>query len=262
MPELPDVENFRRIFYHTSLNKKVIEVKELDTQVVSGISIKSLKGILKGSRFITTNRYGKYLFVKTDRNNWLVLHFGMTGRFIYQKNKNNIPDHTRAYFEFEESAIAYICVRKFGKIFLVDSKDQFIKQKNLGPDALDMKLETFMEKIKSKKKIKSALLDQSVIAGIGNIYSDEILFQSGVHPKTNADKLDHKAVKRIYSNISKILKIAIDKKVDIDKFPDSWIVHKREKNTLCPGNCKGKIKRIKINNRSTYFCPSCQKLYK
>jgi len=259
MPELPDVEHFRRIFYHTSLNKKIVKVKELDSGIIKDISRKSLAESLTGSKFITTDRLGKYFFVKTDRNKWLIFHFGMTGKFIYLKNKNDIPPYTRAYFEFEDSAISYVCVRKLGKIFLVNSKERFIEQKNLGPDALDIKWKIFRKRIKSRKKIKSALLNQSVIAGIGNIYADEILFQSGVHPGTLADRLYDKSIERLFQNTLKVLKTAIDKKIDIDKFPRSWLIRKRKENADCPGKCRGKIKRIKINGRSTYYCPSCQK---
>jgi len=152
MPELPDVEHFRRIFYHTSLNKEIINVKRLDSKIIKNTGIQSFKECLTGSKFITTERQGKYLFAKTSKEKWVVFHFGMTGNFIYQKNKNNIPEHTRAHFEFRDSAISYISVRKLGKIFLVDSKQSFIEQKKLGPDALDINLKTFSKKIKNKKR--------------------------------------------------------------------------------------------------------------
>jgi len=259
MPELPDVEVLRQHFYHSSLNKKIINIKKIESSLLEGIDKKSFIDKLKGSNFTATARHGKYFFALTDKNIWLVLHFGMTGNFIYQRKKTEIPEHTRAYFEFSNSSISYICVRKLGMISLVSSKEEFINKKKLGPDAINISKKEFMKRIKNAKMIKSGLMDQKSIAGIGNIYADEILFQSKIHPKTKADKLDDRALEKLYENIQKVLKTAIDKKVNVDEFPSSWLIHKREENEKCPGKYKGRVKKTKVNNRSAYYCPSCQK---
>jgi formamidopyrimidine-DNA glycosylase len=259
MPELPDVEYFRQIFYHSSLNKEIIDIKSLDDKLLKGLKKEKLVSSLKNTKFITTDRHGKYLFVKNDNSKWLIFHFGMTGRFIYQSKKNDIPDNTKAYFEFKDSAISYICVRRLGKIFFVGSKDNFIEERNLGPDALNIDLKSFKQRIKGKRMIKSALMDQSTLAGIGNICADEILYQSKVHPGSKISDLDDEEIKKIFDKTIQVLKTAIDRKADVDEFPGYWIIARREENASCPGRCSGNIKKIKINSRSTYYCDSCQK---
>ncbi|MGD8748632.1 MAG: zinc finger domain-containing protein [Balneolaceae bacterium] len=130
----------------------------------------------------------------------------------------------------------------------------------MGPDAwkhIDSTTK-FIGLFKNKKgMIKTALIDQRLIAGIGNECSDEILFQSGIHPKTDIKKLDKEKLKKIFRNMRSVLKTKIKSGFDYDKLPDSYIFKHRSKGAECP-NCGGTIEKIKVGGRSAYYCPNCQ----
>ncbi len=125
---------------------------------------------------------------------------------------------------------AFTNQRLLGKIGITNDKDKYIIDKNLGFDALDLNYSKFKNLIKGKNAmVKSILMNHEIIAGIGNIYSDEILFQSEIHPKAVTKSVDEKKLKEIYYNIKYILNIAINKKVNINDFPRNFIIHNREK---------------------------------
>lgn len=194
MPELPDVESFRLIFENSSLNKKVEEVEVKDSYIVKEINSEELKDRLNNESFECTTRRGKYFFAQNTNRDWLVVHFGMTGRFTYvEDSSKDSPEHTRLIIYFADSFLAFVCTRKLGKVTVVDSKDSFIKDKDLGPDALSVDWDTFYQKVKDRKAmIKSVLMNQSIIAGIGNIYADEVCFQSRIHPRTKTTEFNKK----------------------------------------------------------------------
>ncbi len=262
MPELPDVETFRRYFDATSLHKKIKSVEVNDTAVLKKISGKRFKSSLAGRKFESSSRRGKYIFVLLDNGDYLVLHFGMTGYLKYFKKEDKSPGHERILFNFSNGyKLAYVCQRKLGRVMLAGSVESIAQKKDLGVDALDSDLDAdgFREIIgKRKGMIKSTLMNQSVIAGIGNIYSDEILFQAGVDPRKNIQSLSGKKLDKIYSSMRRVLKKTVEKKAEPDSFPRSYIIPRREEGKSCP-RCGGTIKKIKVNNRSTYFCPKCQK---
>ena len=166
-------------------------------------------------------------------------------------------------FKFSQvGSLTYDCQRLLGRIKIIESKEKYLEKHNIGKDALDFKEKEFVELMNHKKgKIKSALMSQKDIAGIGNIYADEILFQSKIHPEKSVSKLKEKDFKKLYKNMIKVLKKAIEKNADIESFPSSWIIPKRNtKNAKCPRkNCKGKIKSVKVNSRTSFYCPKCQK---
>lgn len=153
----------------------------------------------------------------------------------------------------------YISKRKLGHVKYVDEIEDFIKENEIGPDALELTESEFISKLKEKKSmIKSALMDQSVVSGIGNVYADEILFQSKVHPKQKTTGLTDKTWKELHKNTQKVLKKAIEKEADVSKLPKSYLLPNREEGNDCP-KCDGKIEQIKISGRTGYYCPSCQK---
>lgn len=259
MPELPEVESFRRYMDDTSLNKDIKEVKIKSVQILQNISDSNLKEKLEDKRFIDTKRYGKYLFARLNTDSWLVLHFGMTGRFKYFED-NKSPPYDRMVFNFADgSSLAFVDPRKFGKINFTSKMEDFIGEKKLGPDALNISFNTFKNLYHKKKGAsKAALMNQHIMAGIGNIYSDEILYQACVHPKTPFNALDNLKIKEIFNTMNEVLQTAIDRQLHRRKLPDSYIIPNRLKGGKCPG-LDIDLKTIKIAGRTSYYCPKCQK---
>src|SRR5215207_4390014 len=196
MPELPDVEVFKRYVNSTSLHQKIESVKVRNTKILGDVSARELQSTLKGRRFESTRRHGKNLFVGLDDGGWLLMHFGMTGRLKYFKDTDQDPPHDRFLISFENQYhLAFDCQRMFGKGNLIEDLEEFIREKKLGPDPLELNSSSFRERFEGRKDaVKSALMNQQVVAGVGNIYSNEILFQARVHPGTGVEQLDDAAL--------------------------------------------------------------------
>lgn len=262
MPELPDVEVFKRYLQSTSLHKDIEDVKICTKNLVEGLSSSELIKTLKGDRFESAARHGKYLLAKTVRGKHLVLHFGMTGFLKYFKEEADQPSHTRLLIRFSNGYhLAYDCQRKLGEIGLADSMKTLVKEKSLGPDALDQEFDqTRFNKIfaKTSAAVKSALMNRKYIAGIGNIYSDEILFQARMYPGMTSKRLDGEDLDGVYSQMHQVLYTAIEAGADPRRFPSSFIIPHRRTDMICP-RCNGEIRKEKIGGRSAYYCPRCQK---
>ncbi len=259
MPELPDVEILRQYFDRTSLNQPVAEVLVKSREMVKGVfSPEELVSQLEGQSFSSTLRHGKYLFAEFDAG-FLVLHFGMTGALAHLKEGEEPPEHTRLLLRFRSgSSLAYQCRRKLGGIWVIDSVKGFVKEQGLGPDALLIEPNDFKKAVvRSRGSIKSALMDQSMIAGIGNIYSDEIVYQAGVYPKARADELDNSSVEKLSRAVRDVLETAIEVGADPSRMPRSYLLPVREKGGVCPG-CGAEIETAKISGRTGYYCPKCQ----
>ena len=186
MPELPEVEIFKRYLDATSLHQRIDDVDVRNTYILKETSARELARGLKGRRFESSRRHGKHLFVRADGELWLRLHFGMTGSLQYFKNDEQAPRYARVLFVFSNNhRLAFDDQRQFGEIGLLKDIDEFLKEHALGPDALKIDLREF-RKILGKRRgaVKSVLLNQRIIAGIGNIYADEILFRVRMHPAT------------------------------------------------------------------------------
>src|SRR5215217_3969875 len=196
MPELPDVEVFKRYLNAISLHQKIESVEVRNSKILGIVSASKLQSTLKGRMFESTRRHGKNLFVELDDGGWLLMHFGMTGRLKYFKDIDQDPPHDRLLISFENRYhLAFDCQRMLGKVDLIEDLEEFIGEKKLGPDLLELDYLCFRERFEGRKgAVKSALMNQQVVAGVGNIYSDEILFQARVHPVTEVGRLDDAAL--------------------------------------------------------------------
>ncbi len=263
MPELPDVEIFRRYLNATSLHQEIerVEIRR-SRQMLEGVSARTLRTRLEGHAFDAVRRHGKYVFAGLDGGDWLVLHFGMTGYPAYFRDIGREPPHARLLMGFANGFhLAYVSQRMFGTISMTDDVEGFVTAKRLGPDALapDLDLDAFRGRLSGRRATaKSALLNQRIIAGIGNIYSDEILFQAGVHPSLRIDRLDEEAVRRLFHSMKRVLNTAIEKRVDPDRFPRTYIAPRRGPGGRCP-KCGRELIRERIAGRSAYYCPHHQK---
>jgi len=262
MPELPDVEIFARYFRRNALNQKIGRVSAVNEKVLGKTtSPQALGRKLSGQSFSTARRHGKYLFGHIGRNNAaMTLHFGMTGFLKYYEREEEEPEHARLIISFDNGKnLAFDCQRMFGEVDFTDDVDAYIEQHELGPDALKLEWEGFHEILSHKRgSIKSALMDQSSLAGIGNVYSDEILFHAGIDPRVKVGELDNRTLRRIFDATREVLEGAIYYRADPVRMPDSWLVPRRAQQSQCP-RCGHALARIKVQQRSAYVCTHCQK---
>lgn len=262
MPELPDVEVFSRYLEATALHKKISEVEVQTTKILSGVSGHRLKRTLEGSSLEEARRHGKHLFVRLDAGKWLHFHFGMTGRLRYFKNRDEEADHDRLLLRFSNRyRLAYESQRMLGMVGLIKDPDSFLADKGLGPDALHLDFQGFDHILDQRgASIKSVLMNQRLIAGIGNVYSDEILFHAGIHPASRSGGLNPQKRKDLFRKMVEVLATAIKCKADPSKFPRSYLLPRRREGEKCP-HCRDYIRKGKIAGRSSYYCPACQRRY-
>ena len=260
MPELPDVEGFKQYLDATSLHQRIAHVDVLSAYLLKGISARELAHRLKGRCFESSRRHGKHLFVRTDGDVWLRLHFGMTGSLRYFKDEEKAPPHARVLFIFaRDYRLAFDDQRKFGEIGLIQDVDEFLKMRALGPDALDVDLTNLKELLAEHRgAVKSILMNQKLIAGIGNIYADEILFHAHMHPATETARLNDKRRRQLFRAMRRVLEKAIEYQADVNRMPKSWLLSHRGKGGKCP-RCGRKLKSSKIGGRTAWFCPHCQR---
>ncbi len=259
MPELPEVAYQKIYIDSTSLHQKIVDV-ELGAPKIFQNPQEEFKSALLDNEFTSTTQIGKYLFLEMKKGRVLVIHFGMTGKMDYFTH-NEVHKHAQLTLTFQDGAkLSFICPRKFGKLFLADSIETFREQQKLGPHASDISQKNFLQLFESKKgSVKTALMDQSFIAGLGNLYVDEILFQCGIHPKSRIENLNTDEVTATYKKMQNILKTVTKNKSEGEPLPETYLRSHRSCGENCP-NGKGKIEMIKVGGRSTYFCPECQKL--
>lgn len=267
MPELPDVEVMRQYLQSTALHREIVDVTVRaeslipDDATTETRTVKQLKGELQGRTFETTRRHGKWLFVGLDSGSGksLVLHFGMTSGLKYFKDRSDEPEYTKVLFRFDNGYhLAYHSTRKLGEVEVIDSVDDFIDQKDLGPDAQAIDREKFKAAVEGRRMMaKSLLMDQDTIAGIGNVYSDEILFQAGIHPRTKVNALDEDALEGLFHTMKDVLETAIEYQAEPEQFPEPFITPHRHEDGHCP-RCGAALERVRVGSRHGYYCPNRQ----
>jgi formamidopyrimidine-DNA glycosylase len=289
MPELPEVETTVRDLKKKVLGRTFVDVwTDFEKIVKKPGSFKKFKKEIIGKKIKDIRRRAKFIIFDLSEDKSLLVHQRLTGHLLvgnWEKNegkwKNDstfLSDRVNTYIHLmfwldNGLMIALSDLRKFTKMEIFDTKEieSLDKIKKLGPEPLEEEFtfEKFKERVKDKKrKIKQVLMDQEIISGIGNIYASEILFKAEIHPFKKANDLSEEELRKIYRSIKKVLKRAVELRGesfadwrDADgkkgSFDDERNVYQKE-GEKCP-RCGGTIKRKKINNRSTYFCPKCQK---
>ncbi len=278
MPELPEVETFKRFIDRYALGRAVQEVQVLHPKILEGVTQAALIAAVQGNCFTRTVRRGKHLFIglapaggKTNVKAlpWLYLHFGMTGYLSYTEQGRTMVNaygdpartdaHVRVRFAFEDgSHLDFHEQRLFGKAGLVDDPQAYMDAKRLGPDALDVDCKTFLAALKRRKgQIKPVLLDQSLVAGIGNVYADEMLFQCRIHPEKRVADLSQGQLDCLYAQMVAVLQNTVDAEAAREQLPKGYLIHHRGKKGRCPRD-KTPLAVQTIGGRTTYFCPACQ----
>lgn len=271
MPELPEVEILRQYLEETSLHQKIVEVAAEDPKRQVTLPLEDFQETLKGRSFVSTTRIGKHLLVRLDNGKVLSLHFGMTGDLHYYRLSEEAPRFGRVTFFFDSGfKLAFVDSRKFGRVGIWDSEEAYLKAKGLGPDALEIGTETLFKSLKKRKSpLKPALLDQKILAGIGNWLVDEILYQARLHPEMIAAQLTMEQANTLHQAMQHVLKTAIEKEVVYRDLPASFLIHSREwddsphpetnSHKHCP-RCETAILKTVVGGRATYLCSTCQKL--
>jgi len=259
MPELPEVETYKRYFEETSLGKRIKNIKIKDNRILK-VEEKDFINTLQGKSFKSVTRHGKYLFIECN-SIFLIMHFGMTGDLEYYHSSKQEPPYTKVLFEFINNYIlSYISTRMFGKLDITESMMEYIQKKKLGPDALTMSYEDFIKSLERRTtNVKTALMNQSVVCGIGNIYSDEILFRSKINPLTKINVLEEKQLGKLFSNIKDVLFYGIEKEGILSTYSEIFLIPHRNQEDECP-LCNTKIERYEILGRHGFYCPNCQRL--
>jgi formamidopyrimidine-DNA glycosylase len=277
MPELPEVETIRRQLNKLITGKKIKSVDVRLPKIVKA-PLLAFRRALANAKIKIIVRRAKIFAITLDNGWTMLIHLKLTGQMLYQKKQNTKQEaegkYTHIVFYFSDgSRLLFNDLRQFGYIKLIktgDLENYFLKEK-FGPEPLDKKftLAVFRKILRRrpKAKIKPWLMDQKNIAGIGNIYSDEILFAAGVHPLRRNQTLKPPEIKKIFNAIKKILTKAV--KLRGTSASDYFDAYGREGNFLKELKVYGKerencvkcnkgIKRVKINGRSAHFCPNCQ----
>lgn len=268
MPELPEVESVLQCLTSGELSlvgRTVQQVKILRNSVIDGDRERFLQTVT-GSRFQAVKRHGKYLFFMLSPAGdadtfWFAVHLRMTGRLYLAPAAQAMARHTRFALMLDKSmALRFDDSRCFGRVWLLDTPDTVIR--GLGADGLAINRLEFLDGIrKSGRQLKPLLLDQSFLAGIGNIYADESLFRARLHPLQKGCNLTPDEAERLYRAVKGVLRQAVDAKgANIDgvfeagSFPVA--VYGRGGKPCI--NCGAEIRKERYGQRGTHFCPDCQ----
>ena len=271
MPELPEVETVRRGLAEHVVGNKFKEITVLHRRATSPKSISALSS-LKGARVTEVARRGKFLWFKLDRPEVLVGHLGMSGQFLIQPR--NAPDerHLRVKINLGKHDLRFIDQRTFGWLGVDETRNglpTYVKDIAADPFDSQFNLDETIERFKKKKtEIKRALLDQGVMSGVGNIYADEALWRSKIHPESRTETMKVLRIKELIENATSVMSEALS--VGGTSFDDLYINVNGESGYFerslavygqegegCP-RCGREIRRIKFANRSSHFCPKCQ----
>ena len=257
MPELPDVEHFRRFFLQHGTGK-IVRGVEADPTIVRNTGPDALEEALRGRRFDEPNRHGKWLACPTDGPS-LLLHFGMTGDLVWSRDEPDRHRWDRLILVFDDGELRYRNMRKLGGAWLASSPAEANAiLGGLGPDALALTQREFLERLRRRRGgTKAALMDQRFIAGVGNIIADETLWQARIHPQRSIESLSEDERLRLFRSMRKILRESVEH-YDFIPRKRSWLSHVRgTRDAACP-RCGTTLMRTVVAGRTTYFCPRCQ----
>lgn len=288
MPELPEIYTIVEGMNEKLIGKTVKSVEVRVEKIVEPSSLEFKKGV-QGAKIKDIRRFAKIIVVDLSNESSILIHLKLTGQLVFreagsmkQESRGGHPSkayeeplphkHTHVIFEFSDDSHLYFNdIRKFGYLKLVKTSEVEKRKeiKELGPEPLDgLKLEEFLEKLNRRPRsvIKQVLMDQKFISGIGNIYANEILFFAQARPDRKVEGLSQKEKEKIFKGISVILKKGIElggssenTYVNIEGKKGSFMDYAKVYQQKECKECGGKIEKITIGGRGTFYCPKCQK---
>lgn len=274
MPELPEVENTVRDLKPLLVGRRVQHVQIFWPRLVHGKSPEAFAEELAGRQIVNTDRRGKYLLFPLDNGRTWVVHLRMTGQLHLAPGRTQVEPHVHAVLDLDDGQqLRYRDARKFGRFYLVDEPESVLAK--LGPEPLSeafTPLELFNRLQGRRTAVKTLLLNQQVVAGLGNIYADEALFSAGIDPRRPACTLTQADCNRLHAAIRQTLATAIREGGSslggsvltnyrrpigvLGRFQQRHQVYQLA-GQPCPV-CGTPIERVKLAQRSTHFCPRCQ----
>lgn len=271
MPEKPEVLTVVKVLKNKIIGSKITNCNVYWDHIIAFPTVSKFCQEIKGQTIENIRSRGKWILIELTKDTLLV-HLRMEGKFFFRKKEEERGKHEHVVFTLdEEREMRFADVRKFGKMYLLPKESVETREPllHLGYEFDDQKLKSnyLLDRFaKRKLPIKTVLLDQSIIAGIGNIYDDEILFRSKIHPLTMACSLTKASCDDLIQNTKIVLEKAISLGgTTIRSYTSEEGVHGRFQNELlvhgkkeCP-ICHSEIKKIKVGGRGTYYCPNCQK---
>ena len=275
MPELPEVETVRRDLQASIVGQSIERVGALDAMVLVDLTPRQFARRLRGREILDVRRWGKVLIIELSGGKCLLVHLRMSGRLYPLATGESLPGHTRAVFGLsDERKLVFVNPRRLGRLEVADCErlgERKMLQK-MGIDALSDELDEVKvgEMLRPHSiALKQWLLNQTHIAGLGNIYASEILHRCRIHPDTPANSLDPKAVRKLLRTIRRVLEEAIEWRGTTvsdyvtgrgvpGAFQKRLRVYGREGRRCRCRNCPGIIARTTHAARSTYYCPRCQ----
>ena len=267
MPELAEVETVKETLKKKILQKRIKNVKILYSKIIEN-DLDEFKKIIINNEIMDIKRRGKYLIFEL-KNHYLISHLRMEGKFFIKDLDEEIQKHEHIIFEFDTFSLRYHDTRKFGRMIIIPKEGLESYFKNLGPDANKCDDSSYLYNLIHHKKlpIKTLLLDQSIIAGLGNIYVDEVLFACGINPLRSGEDITLKECTLILNSSKKILNKAIKYKgTTIRSYTSSLGVYGEYQKFLCVHTkdgekcpkCGETILKTRVGGRGTYYCPKCQ----
>ena len=263
MPELPEVETVARSLAPLLTGRRVLSAEFRCLRVLRGDPDTAVRRIA-GRKVTGIRRRGKNILIDLDRGMCFAVHLGMTGKLLM----NGAPGkHTHAILTLDRGVLVYEDSRQFGRLEVCEGMPERLQR--LGPEPLESTLEEFTKALRKRKtRLKTLLLDQRFLRGVGNIYADEALFRAGIHPLTRADKLSRPRAARLHSAVQEVLAEAIENRgSSISDYVDSegregsfQQLHRVYQRTGEPCLvCGAPIRRTEVAQRGTHYCPKCQR---
>jgi formamidopyrimidine-DNA glycosylase len=263
LPELPEVETVVRSLAPL-VGRRIATAEFRNLRILRGGDPDHMAARLEGRKILSIKRYGKFIVAVIEGGGHLMIHLGMTGKLLLGGPSGK---HTHAVFTFDRGTLLYDDSRQFG---CIEYSEEFPKRvARLGPEPMEISFEDFAADLKRRKtRIKSLLLNQTFIRGVGNIYADEALFRAGIHPQALTSRIRGERARKLYDAIGEVLREAIEAGgssisdyVDAEGrsgfFQFSHRVYQRTGEPCL--NCKTAIRRVVVTQRSSHFCPHCQK---
>lgn len=271
MPELPEVETIRRTLAAHVLGKTIKTIEILWPGALTGWQGREFLDIVPGQTITDVGRRGKYLLIQLNQGWTLIAHMRMTGRLLYYSGSGAVEKHTHVVFRLDDGELHFNDVRKFGRILVVPAETCKIPAlAKLGPEPLESGFTPGIlhETLRGKKRpIKAVLLDQTAVAGLGNIYTDEALFQAGITPSRPSQSLNEREVLRLYQAIVTVLRAGIEaqgtsfrdyRDADGEKgaFQEALQVYGRAQEACKV--CGKPLMKSRLGGRTTVYCSNCQ----
>lgn len=263
MPELPEVETVTRSLAPL-VGRRILNAEFRCLRVLRGGHPLRMAARLAGRRIAAVKRYGKFIVVSLEGGGYLLIHLGMTGRLLLGGEAGK---HTHAILTLDRGVLLYDDSRQFGSLQVSEGFPERVAK--LGPEPLEVSFEDFRASLKRHKtRVKALLLNQKFVRGVGNIYADEALFRSGIHPTAIANRLSTERARKLYDAMVAVLSEAIEAGgssisdyVDAQGRSGFFQFSHRVYGRTGEGckNCGTRIRRVLVAQRSSHFCPKCQK---